>query len=65
MPPNPRIGFSQEGGERLVPGRGPRVRHCLFTRSTPTQGNKNEKRTYGKLMRAYEVGITASGRAPN
>jgi hypothetical protein len=27
VPPNPRIGFGQEGGERLVPGRGPRVRH--------------------------------------
>jgi hypothetical protein len=59
MPPNPRIGFGQEGGQRLVPGRGPRVRHCLFTRSTPTQGDKNGKRTNGKLMWADSVPVSS------
>jgi len=57
MPPDPRLGFRQEGGKGLAPGRCPRVRHSMLIRSRPTQGDKNECGTNGKQMRADEVGI--------
>jgi hypothetical protein len=56
MPPNPRFGFREEGGQRLVPGRSPRVRHFVLARSTPTQGDKNGKRTDFKAVLRWAWG---------
>jgi hypothetical protein len=63
MPPNLRFWLGQNGGNGLAPGRRPRVRHRLFTRSTPTHCDKNGKRTNGKSASVMGWGQCPRGSA--